>query len=192
MCRVQPQIQYVPQFHVAQKLAVTANRYRVLAVNPDGSEGALMGFAHQKRMAFKEKVTFFAEEQMQTPVFGFAARNVVDLKGAYDVFDGSGAQLGFFRKQFGASLLRSTFTVEGPGYVGTGTERNQVVALARRFIELPFRFHFDFVDAAGQPLFSVDRRATLRDRYVVTVPDQRIDWRMAASVAVALDVVMSR
>lgn len=180
-------------FYVAQKLAMTANRYRVLAANPDGSEGALMAFAHQKRMALKEKVTFFAEEQMTTPVFGFAARKAIDLASGYDVTDGAGAPLGFFQKDFKASLLRSTFLIEGPGYAGSGTERNQGVAILRRFVELPLRFHFDFTDAVtGQPLFSVDRKATLRDRYTVSVPDQRIDWRVAASVTVALDALMSR
>jgi hypothetical protein len=188
-----PGVQYVPMFYVAQKLAMTANRYRVLAANPDGTEGALMAFAHQKRMAFKEKVTFFAEEQMTTPVFGFGARQAIDLAAGYDVVDAAGAPLGFFKKEFAASLVRSTFVIEGPGYRGSGTERSQAVAIARRFVDFPFRFHFDFLDAAtGHSLFSVDRRASLRDRYVVSVADQRIDWRVAASVTVALDAMMAR
>lgn len=188
-----PQIQHASMFFVAQKLAMTANRYRVLAANPDGTEGALMAFAHQKRMAFKEKVTFFAEEQMSTPVFGFGARQAIDLSAGYDVVDAGGAPLGFFRKDFKASLLRSTFQIEGPGYQGTGTERSQAVAIARRFVDFPFRFHFDFIDGAtGRSLFSVNRRASLRDRYVVTVPDPRVDWRVAASATVALDAMMAR
>lgn len=185
-------VQHVPQFQVAQKLAMTANRYRVLAATADGSDGALMAFAHQKRLAFKERVTFFAEEAMVTPVFGFGARQAIDLAAGYDVTDGAGVPLGFFRKDFGASLLRSTFQIEGPGYAGSGTERNQAVALLRRFVELPFRFHFDFTDHAGAPLLSIERQVTLRDRYLVTVPDPRVDWRVAASVAVAVDAMMAR
>lgn len=187
-----PQLQHLPLFHVAQKVAMTANRYRVLAPAAEGGEGQLLAFAHQKRMAFKEQVTFFAEEQMTTPVFGFKARKKIDLNSGYDVVDSTGQPLGFFRKDFGASLLRSTFHVEGPGYQGTGTERSQAIAIVRRFVELPFRFHFDFTDVSGQPLFSIDRKASLRDRYTVTVPDQRIDWRVAASATVALDALMAR
>jgi len=33
---------------------------------------------------------------------------------------------------------------------------------------------------------------TLGDRYRVTVPDQRVDFRVAAAVAVALDALMGR
>lgn len=187
-----PAIQHVPQFQVAQKIAMTANRYRVLGTTPGGGEGPLMAFAHQKRLAFKERVTFFAEEAMVTPVFGFGARQAIDLSAGYDVVDGLGTQIGFFRKDFGASLLRSTFHVEGPGYTGTGAERNQAVALLRRFVDLPFRFHFDFSDHGGVPLVQIERLATLRDRYLVTVPDPRVDWRVAASIAVAVDAMMAR
>ncbi len=61
-------------------------------------------------------------------------------------------QLGFFRKDFGASLLRSTFHIEGPGYAGTGRERSQAVALIRRFADIPFLpIHFDFVGRRRPP-----------------------------------------
>ena len=39
----------------------------------------------------------------------------MDLGAGYDITDEHGQPLGFFRKDFGASLLRSTFHVEGPG-----------------------------------------------------------------------------
>ena len=94
---------------------------------------------------------------------------------------------------FGASLLRSTFHIEGPGYAGTGRERNQVVGLLRRFTELDFiPIHFDFVDAEGNALFSVERKMSIGDRYRVTVPDERVDFRVAAAVAVGLDALRCR
>ena len=52
--------------------------------------------------------------------------------------------------------------------------------------------HFDFVDPEGNPLFSVERKMSIGDRYRVSVPDQRVDFRVAAAVAVALDALMSR
>ena len=76
-------------------------------------------------MAFKEQVTFYEDESKTRPVFSFAARKRIDLNAGYDITDESGAQIGFFRKDFGASLLRSTFHVEGPGYTGTGRERSR-------------------------------------------------------------------
>ena len=59
----------------------------------------------------------------------FKARKVMDLNAGYDVFDEAHQTIGFFRKDFKASLLRSTFHVEGPGYTGTGRRRGQRVAI---------------------------------------------------------------
>lgn len=184
---------YVPQFLVKQKLTMMVNRYEILQANPDGSPGQLMALAEQKRMAFKEQVTFFADASKTRPVFGFKARAVMDLNAGYDVTDETGAPIGFFRKDFGKSLLRSTFHVEGPGFAGTGQERNMAVAIIRRFTDVPFLpIHFDFVDVNGAPLFSSSRKASIGDRYIVQVPDQRIDFRFAAAMAVALDALMAR
>ena len=98
---------YVPQFVVRQKITMMVNRYQVFASNPDGSQGPLMALAEQKRMAFKEQVTFFTDESRTRPVFGFKARRKLDLNAGYDVTDEQGQQIGFFRKDFGASLLLS-------------------------------------------------------------------------------------
>jgi uncharacterized protein YxjI len=126
-------------------------------------------------------------------VFGFKARQVIDLNAGYDITDENGAPIGFFRKDFGASLLRSTFHLEGPGFTGTGQERNMLIAILRRFSDLDFLpIHFDFTAPDGTPLISVERQFTFRDKYTVTVPDQRVDFRLAAAVAVAMDALMSR
>ena len=184
---------YLPSFHVVQKIAMTTNRYELYAANPDGSNGTMMGLAEQKRLAFKEQVTFFEDSSKARPVFAFKARQRMDLNAGYDVTDEDGAPLGFFRKDFGASLLRSTFHLEGPGYAGTGRERSQLVALVRRVADIPFLpIHFDFVAPDGAPLLSVSRQGSIRDRYTVTVPHPEVDFRVAAAVAVALDALMAR
>lgn len=184
---------YLPQFLLKQKITLMVNRYEIFAVGPDGQPGQLMAFAEQKRMAFKEQVTFFTDSSKTRPVFGFKARKVMDLGSGYDITDEAGHQIGFFRKDFGASMLRSTFHVEGPGFSGTGQERSMFVAILRRFTDVPFLpIHFDFVGAEGQPLLSSSRKVSVGDRYTVTVPDQRVDFRVAAAVAVALDALMAR
>jgi uncharacterized protein YxjI len=185
---------YLPQFFVKQKLTLMVNRYEIYATTPDGSLGQLMAFAEQKRMAFREEVTFFTDSTRTRKVFGFKARKVIDLGSGYDITDENGQQIGFFRKDFGASLLRSTFHLEGPGFAGTGQERNMFVSLLRRFTDISFLpVHFDFVDAqTGAPLMSSTRRMSIGDRYTIDVPDQRVDFRIAAAMAVGLDALMSR
>lgn len=47
-------------------------------------------------------------------------------------------------------------------------------------------------DGARQPVLTSERRKAIRDRYTVTVPDPRLDFRVAASMTVALDALRSR
>lgn len=185
---------YVQKFFLRQKIALTINRYSVLAANPDGTEGALMAFAEQKRLALKEKVTFFSDESRTRPVFAFGARNIMDLNGAYDVFDEFGNPIGFFKKDFAASLWNTTFHLEGPGFSATGKERSALVALCRRFVDgFAWPVHFDFVDPSnGQVALSVERQFALRDKYTITVNNPNIDFRVAAAMAVGLDTLIER
>jgi uncharacterized protein YxjI len=184
---------HVPLFYLRQKFSMTTNRYEVQAAEAEGRPGQTLALAQQKRLALKEEVIFYADESKTHRVFSFKARAVMDLNAGYDIFDEQGQQIGFFRKDFGASLLRSTFHIEGPGYTGRGQERSQAVALLRRFADIPFLpIHFDYEASDGQPLFSVERQGTVRDRYTVRVPDPRVDFRVAAAVAVAMDAMMGR
>jgi uncharacterized protein YxjI len=188
-------LQATQQFHVRQRVRLMVNQYEVRAVQPDGAEGEMIAFAQQKRMAFKEQVTLYTDDSKQVPVLGFKARQVLDLGATYDVTDPSGAPIGLFRKDFKASLLRSTWIVEQPS-VGAvrGQERNQAVAILRRFVDslswLPY--HFDFVTPTGETVFSVVKSWGLRDKYVVTVPNPYIDRRLVIAMAVALDALQSR
>ena len=170
------------------------NQYEVHAVSPDGQEAGILAFAQQKRLAFKEQVTLYTDDTKQVPVFGFKARQRIDLGATYDVTDANGQPIGLFRKNFKASLLRSSWIVEQPGYGEiAGQERNQWVAILRRFIDylswLPY--HFDFT-IAGRPAFSVVRKWGLRDRFHVTIADPNLDRRLVVAMAVALDALQSR
>ncbi len=106
------------------------------------------------------------------------------------------------RKDFAASLLRSTWDLQVPGVDAVGRERRPLIALLRRFwglipwlgdVWVPFVFHFDFVDrSTGGVVMVSERQKAVRDRYTVTVPDPRLDFRVAAAMAVALDALQSR
>ncbi|GAA5144824.1 hypothetical protein GCM10023321_01800 [Pseudonocardia eucalypti] len=195
---------YVPRFFVRQKITLMVNRYQIFAANPDGSESnQLLAFAQQKRMKLKEEVIFYADEAKTRPVFTFKARQRLDVHAEHDVYDEFGTPLGYFSKQFGASLLRSTWNLAGPnGLDAVGTERRMSIAILRRIWDfipylgdlwVPFVFHFDFTDkATGQPVLVSERKKAIRDRYIIDVPDPRVDFRLAAAMAVALDALQSR
>jgi hypothetical protein len=192
----------IERFAVVQRITLMVNRYEIRAVDEGGQPTELLAMAQQKRVAFKEEVTFYSEEERRTPVFSFKARQRFDPSATYDVRDPSGAEIGMFRKDFGKSLLRSTWHLEAQGVQAVGTERSPGVALARRAWEMmpyvdtipsPFLFHFDFTDTnTGNPVMSSERGRSLRDRYDVRVPGAVLDGRVAAAMAVALDALQAR
>jgi uncharacterized protein YxjI len=194
------------RYALRQKITMMVNRYEIRAVDAAGAEGPVVAVAQQKRMAFKEQVTFYADEARKQPVFSFKARQRIDLGATYDVFDANGAPIGWFRKDFGKSLLRSSWHLgSADGLEAFGTERNKNVAIARRVwefvpyvgeIPLPFLFHFDFTAPDGTLVLSSQRKRSLRDRYDIHVPQAsngwQLDWRVGLAMAVALDALQSR
>ena len=134
-----PAAMVVPAFFVKQRITLMVNRYEIRVANPDGTEGALMAFAEQKRMKLKEEVVFFADESRNRPVFSFKARQRLDVHAEHDVLDEYGTVIGEFSKQFGVSLLRSTWNLSAPGVNAVGAERRPFIAILRRVWDfIPF------------------------------------------------------
>ena len=189
------------RFHVQQKITPFQNAYRVLS-DAEGQPGALIAFAKQKRLAFKESFTVYGDEEATRPVLTISADRRLDVRSTMTVRDPAGTSLGVLRKRGAASLLRSTWEAEQPGRPPVVVqERSLAVALLRRLwnvvpfvgdVPLPFVFHFDGVDAAGDTVFSHERRWGLRDRYVLEVRPDRLDPRLAIALAVCLDALQSR
>jgi uncharacterized protein YxjI len=196
----------IERYALSQKITLMVNRYEIRPVDASGVEGPVLAVAQQKRMAFKEQVTFYADEARTQPVFSFKARTRMDLGATYDVFDANGASIGWFRKDFAKSLLRSSWHLGTPdGMEAFGTERNQNIAIVRRVwdllpfvgdIPLPFIFHFDFRTPDGTVVLSSERKRSLRDRYDIALPKAangwQLDWRVGMAMAVALDALQSR
>ncbi|MFD3440673.1 hypothetical protein ACFWU3_24560 [Streptomyces sp. NPDC058685] len=196
-----PDLQARQRFLVRQKLTLMGNRYVVTVAEPDGSEGEVVAFAEQKRLAFRERVTFYTDDSKRQVLFAFKARQVLDVGATYDVTDASDNVIGHFRKNFAASLLRSTWHLEQPGAAeSAGKERNGFIAVLRRvwnvipFTDwLPFAwpYHFDFT-AGDRDIMSVNKKFGLRDRYVLDIPSPDVDRRLAMAQAVGLDALQSR
>lgn len=194
------------RYLLRQKLTMMVNRYEIVRQDESGKELGLLCFAEQKRMAAKEQVTFYTDSAKTHPLFGFKARKRIDLRSTYDVTDSQGQPIGWFRKQFTASLVNSTWLLGLPdGRELVGRERNAKVAVARRLWDVvpvlgdlpgPFLFHFDFVTPDGAVGLSSTKRAGVKDVYHVALPaladGKPIDWRVGMAMAVALDALQSR
>jgi uncharacterized protein YxjI len=185
------------RYEIEQLIRPVVNLYRITA------NGFPAAFVRQKRLAIKEDIRFFADEQEQEELFRIKARSVIELGGRYDVTALSGERIGVLEKVFGKSLLRSTWRVldADERELAVVQERSLPVAILRRVIELvpyaeliPILFHFT-IDADGRHLGDLTRAWGVRDRYTLdlsTDVERRIDRRLAVALAVALDALQSR
>lgn len=190
-----------PRLAIRQKITLTVNRYEVYVLDEQGNEGQFLAVAQQKRMALKELVTFYADDQRTQELFSFRARKRLDYAATYDVVDAHGNPIGHFRKDFGKSFTRSTWHLAEPGGAEMmGQERSAALAIIRRILgdNLPFlnsMYHFDFVTGSGEPVMQHSRIMSMRNRYAVELPSfqgRRLDWRLAAAMGVALDALQAR
>ncbi len=193
--------------YLRQKVTLIANKYWVHGVYDGATQGPVIAFAEQKKMKLREEVTFFDSEAKGKVLFWFKSRQIIDMAATTDVFDNAGAAIGVFRKDAMKSLINSTWHLEAAGVAATGRERSQGVAIVRRvsgFVPvvgdlleaIPWQFHFDFYDASGSLVMSSERQRKIRDQYLISLPavgaGAPLDWRVAASVGVALDAFQGR
>jgi hypothetical protein len=191
-------------FFVDQLIRPIVNLYRISTLGPDGaSPHEPLAFVRQKKLALKEDIRFFADESEQEELFRIKARQVFDVRGRYDVTSPDGQRFGQLEKVFGISLLRSTWRIYDAAeqQVALAQEKSVPVAILRRAIDfvpygelVPFVVQFT-IHTDGREVGEIRRPIGLRDRYIVKLggdPDRRIDRRVAAALAIALDALQSR
>jgi uncharacterized protein YxjI len=200
-----------PRLIVQQKITAFVNRYEIYTANEDGSKGDLVALAQQKRLAFKEKVSFYTDDTKETLAFTFRAEKVMDVHGKYFIEDADSNRVGAFKKEFGKSLLVSTWDIldgdDQPAIIIA--ESNVTLAIIRRFAGwIPFvgmfidivtgfiRYHFSFrVPSSSKEIGTYTKTTLFRDHYRLDMTDDAYssqDWRVLAAMAVALDALQSR
>jgi uncharacterized protein YxjI len=190
-------------FVLKQRFAPVVNRYEFTLPS-----GEAVCFVEQKRFSFKEDIRFYADESKAVELMRLKARQRFDPRARYDVTDAAGVKIGEIQKVFGASLLRSTYTL----FDASGTELAQAqeksvgVALFRRGVGLvpfvgefadwlPIPYHFTFT-RDGELLGTHTREAfRLRDTYTIDMtPDSQrtLDRRLVLAIAVGMDALQAR
>jgi uncharacterized protein YxjI len=190
------------RFEIEQLIRPLVNLYRI------SSHGAAVAFVRQKRMAIKEDIRFFRDENETEELFRIKARSLMEFGGRYDVTTPGGEKVGVLGKVFGKSLLRSTWSIMDANEreLAIAKERSQFWAIVRRVIDavpygdfIPIVFHFRIdrvVDGrAEMHLGDFTRSFGVRDRYTLDLssdPERTIDRRLAIALAIALDALQSR
>jgi uncharacterized protein YxjI len=185
------------RFEIEQLIRPMVNLYRISA------NGAPVAFVRQKRMAIKEDIRFFRNENETEELFRIKARSMMELGARYDVTAADGEKIGVLGKVFGKSLFRSTWSIMDANEqeLAVAQERSLVTAIIRRVIDavpygefVPIIFHFT-IDRGEAHLGDFTRAIGMRDRYTLDVSgdaERTIDRRLAIALAVALDALQSR
>ena len=173
------------RYVIDQLIRPMANLYRVTA------GGSPVVFVRQKRLAVKEDIRFFADENEHAELFRIKARSLMELGGRYDITSGRREDRRA-REVLHESLFRSTWRIldANEQEVGIAQERSVSVAFLRRvadffpyadFVPIPFHFTFD----AGDRIWATST-ARYRDTYDLDLsgdPDRTIDRRLAIALA---------
>ena len=185
------------RFVIDQLIRPMVNLYRISA------NGQPIAFVRQKRLAIKEDIRFFADEDEREELFRLKARALMEFGGRYDVTTSDGERIGVLGKVFGKSLLRSTWSIMDANEqeVAVAKERSQLWAIVRRVIDavpygdfIPIVFHFR-IDHGEMHLGDFTRAIGVRDRYTLDLSgdgERTIDRRLAIALAIALDALQSR
>jgi hypothetical protein len=193
------------RFLIEQLVRPMINLYQVTPLAAgETPAGGPVAYVRQKRMAIKEDIRFFADEQESQELFRIKARSIFDIGSArYDVTDAQGAQIGVLEHAFRKSLVRSTWKVTDAdgGEVMTAQERSVPMAVARRIVDfvpygelLPIPYNFDLL-MDGRVVGHMNRKLQFRDRYVLDLSgdhDRRLDRRLGIALAIGLDTLQNR
>jgi uncharacterized protein YxjI len=193
------------RYLVDQLIRPIANLYRITPLAAgETATGPPVAYVRQKKLAIREDIRFYADEQETEELFQIKARNILDLGGSrYDVYAGE-KQIGALEHQFRASLVRSTWRVRDASNqeVAVARERSLPLAILRRVIDfvpdigglIPIPYNFDLL-IDGTVIGTMNRKFQLRDRYVLDISgdhERRLDRRLAIALAIGLDTLQNR
>jgi uncharacterized protein YxjI len=193
------------RYLVDQLVRPIANLYRITPLAAgETPAGPPVAYVRQKKLAIKEDIRFYADEEEQEELFQIKARNILDLGGSrYDVYAGN-KQIGALEHQFRASLVRSTWRVRDASNqeIAVARERSLPMAIARRLIDfvpdvgglIPIPYNFDLLIDGGT-IGRLNRKFKLRDSYVLDVSgdhERSLDRRLAIALAIGLDTLQNR
>jgi uncharacterized protein YxjI len=193
------------RYLLEQLIRPIVNLYRVTPLaSGETPAGGPVAYVRQKRMAIKEDIRFYSDEQETQEVFRIKARTVLDTGGSrYDVTTADGQPIGLLEHRFKQSLLRSTWRVTRPDgeEVLVARERSLPFAILRRVKNIsdlgewiPIPYNFDLVQD-GQTVGYMNRKFQIRDRYVLDLSgdhEHKVDRRLAIALAIGLDTLQNR
>ncbi|HEY4487300.1 MAG TPA: hypothetical protein VI483_00885 [Candidatus Paceibacterota bacterium] len=197
-------LQSYSSFLLVQKITFLVNRYQYFLYD-NNVQGESVAFVEQKRFAFREHVTIWRSEEKHEAFFTVRAEKILDVHGKFLIEDTSGQLIGYCRKGFAASLLRSTWEVydRSDALLFMAKEKSVGVALGRRVAQfIPILgdvaqiIPFNFILEKDGRIVGSDHRVwgSLNDRYALEASDELkyCDRRILLALGILLDALQDR
>src|SRR5918912_3167391 len=108
------------QFVLKQRIKLVINQYEFSL----GDDQPPFCFVEQARFKFKEDIRFFTDDSKSTELLRIKARQRFDPRATYDITGADGSKIGEIQKEFGKSLLRSTYSIRDGSGTLTAREQN--------------------------------------------------------------------
>jgi uncharacterized protein YxjI len=192
------------QFLLQQKLTLLINRYEYFLYDND-VKGEQIAFVEQKRFAFREAITVWTNDTKGETLFTVKAEKILDIHGKFLVKDPTGNLIGYCRKAFKASLLRSTWEIYDAQdqMLFIVKELSSAMAIFRRIAQFipylsdiaPF-FPFNFIYEKGGKVVGTHSRAwgRLIDQYKQSLDPElsSVDRRLVMALGILLDALQDR
>jgi uncharacterized protein YxjI len=200
------------RFILRQRIRPVINQYEFSLPAGDGdgdAPGQTFCFVEQKRFKWKEDIRFYSDDSKRDELMRIKARQRFDPRARYDVTEPGGhTMIGAIQKEFGSSLLRSTYSLYDAygNPTARAREKSLAVALFRRLVGfipyvgnyadwLPIPYHFEFL--RGETVLGTHRRHRwkLRDAYTIDMsgdPERTLDRRLVLAIAVGMDALQAR
>jgi len=190
------------RFVLRQRIRLIINQYEFFLSENDKP----FCFVEQARFKFKEDIRFYTDDTKTVELMRIKARQRFDPWATYDVTAADGSKIGQIQKDFGRSLLRSTYLIHAPNGTVTAAEKSMPVALFRRLVGfvpfigdfsdwLPIPYHFVFERDGRQLGIHKRRFGKFRDVYDIDMSadtERTLDRRLVLAAAVGMDALQAR
>jgi hypothetical protein len=174
-----------------QILKLVGKKFRFFA----GDQAVL--FAEQKGFKMKEEIRICLDEQLQKPVIGIFARQIIDFSAKYDVVDlETNQRIGVFERKGWQSIIQDTWIVYDAWEreIGQIKEDHLILALVRRFLSNLVPQNFDLTVGGAR---TVDLKQTFNPftynlKIQFMVPPEQFDRRIGLAGALLLGCIEGR
>ena len=162
-------------------------------------KGDFLAYAQASLVALRRHGTFYADEGRQTPLFRWEAKWPFMAANSFTLNNTAGSVLAMFSKSMGKTFRSATFNLLTPdGVDAIGKESSSLPGVVKVFSghEAALDYRFQLSGGDGTEVLRIVRGWGAKDPYLVRCPPfgngRRIDWRVAATVAVVMDVTLNR